>query len=52
MHIISKRYNRVVIQNSDIFACMLVGIYLQGVSAEPQVVRCKISQIEGPGIRV
>jgi hypothetical protein len=28
MHIICKRYNRVVIQNSDIFNCQLVGIYL------------------------
>ena len=28
MHVISKMYNRVVIQNCDIFSCSLVGIYL------------------------
>lgn len=35
MHIISKRDNRVVIQNSNFFACSLVGLYLQGVNSEP-----------------
>jgi len=35
MHIISKRYNRVVIQNNEIFNCSLCGIYIQGVNAVP-----------------
>lgn len=52
VHLISKRYNRVVVQNCEIFNCSLVGIYAQGVNAEPQILRCKISQIEGPGIKV
>ena len=33
MHIISKRYNRVKIQNCEIFNCSLVGMYLQGVNS-------------------
>ena len=28
MHIVSKRYSRVCIQNCEIFSCGLVGIYL------------------------
>lgn len=48
---ISKRYNRVIIRNTEIFACKLVGIYCQGVNAEQQILRNKISGIEGPGIR-
>jgi uncharacterized protein YjbI with pentapeptide repeats len=43
MHLIAKRENRVVIQNCDIFKCSLVGVYLQGVNAEQQILRCKLS---------
>ena len=52
MHIIAKRYNRVVVQNSEVFDCKLVGVYLQGVNSEPQILRCRIRDIEGPGIKV
>ena len=52
MHVISKRDNRVVIQNIDIFSCQLVGIYLQGVNSEPQILRCRMEKIDGPGIKV
>lgn len=52
MHIISKRYSRVVIQNNEIFNCSLVGIYLQGVNSEPSILRCMFNNIDGPGIKV
>lgn len=52
LHIVSKRDNRCVIQNCKITQCALAGIYLQGVSAEPQILRCTINNIEGPGIKV
>jgi hypothetical protein len=52
MHIISKRYSRVVIQNCEIFNCSLVGIYLQGVNSEPNVIRCNIKEVEGPAIKI
>lgn len=52
MHIISKRENRCVVQNCHISACSLVGIYLQGVNSEAQVLRCTITNIHGPGIKV
>ena len=52
MHVISKRENRCVVQNCNISNCSLVGIYLQGVNSEAQVLRCNINNIEGPGIKV
>lgn len=52
IHIISKRYNKVVIQNSEVFNSKFVGIYLQGVNSEPQIIRCMINNIDGPGIKV
>ena len=52
MHIVSKRYSRVNITNSEVFNCSLVGIYLQGVNSEPNVTRCMINNIEGPGIKI
>ena len=48
----SKRYNRVIIQNSEIFNSKLVGIYLQGVNSEPNIIRCMINNIEGPGVKI
>ena len=51
MYLINKRYNRVVIRNSEIFACKQVGIYCQGVNAEQNITRCKISGIDGPGVK-
>jgi len=41
-----------MIQNSEVFECGLVGIYLQGVNSEPTILRCRISDIEGPGIKI
>ena len=52
MHIISKRDNRCVVQNCQISQCDLVGIYLQGVNSEAQVLRCFISNINGPGVKI
>jgi len=52
MHVVSKRDNRVVVQNCHIFSCALVGLYLQGVNSEPQVLRCTIDHVDGPGIKV
>lgn len=52
MHIISKRYNRVVLQNNEIFNCSLCGIYLQGVNSVPLVIRCLFNNIDGPGIKI
>ena len=52
MHIISKRYNRVRVQNCEIFNNQLVGIYLQGVNSQPQILRCLFNNIFGPGIKI
>jgi len=52
IHIISKRYSRVVLQNNEIFNCSLVGVYLQGVNSQPQVLRCMFNNIDGPGIKI
>lgn len=52
MHVISKRDNRVVIQNTQFYNCKLVGLYIQGVNAEPQILRCTIQSVDGPAIKV
>ena len=52
LHVVSKRDNRCVIQNCRITQCGLAGMYLQGVNSEPQVLRCTINNIEGPGIKI
>ena len=47
-----KPVNKVKIMDSTITNCKVMGIYLQGEGAKQKILRAKISNIEGPGIKI
>lgn len=49
---LGKPYSVVCIQDSSISNCKVVGVYVQGQGATQQLLRLKISTVQGPGIHV
>lgn len=49
---LGKPYNVVCIQDSTITNCKVVGVYCQGQGSSQQLLRLKISTVQGSGIHV